>query len=87
MSKYKLNPCPFCGGEAIVEIFEFNGNRFVRCLDCYATSGQATDIKNAIEAWNKRVDTSLCATCDLFKDCAPIGSRWECDNYEKKDGG
>lgn len=56
MSEVKLKPCPFCGGEAeICNIYDHR--RSVRCHKCWAKSVfvDESDIKEAVEAWNKRV--------------------------------
>ena len=62
----ELKPCPFCGGEAIINEIEphthvfatfmpdYGGSTFIECTGCtYAISGQTKD--EAIAAWNRRV--------------------------------
>ena len=52
--KEKLKPCPFCGGEAELEI---NGLYWdVNCKRCLANVGayKCYNKKQAVEAWNKR---------------------------------
>lgn len=51
----KLLPCPFCGGEAIID--EGQGFFWVTCGECFA-SGAATGEKQAIAAWNTRSITA-----------------------------
>ena len=54
MSEEKLKPCPFCGGEAELEI---NGLYWdVNCKRCLANVGayKCYNKKQAIEAWNRR---------------------------------
>lgn len=58
----KLKPCPFCGEKDNLSIRKWSGwnNHFVRCESCFAIvpDPSATDFtkKEAIEAWNRRVD-------------------------------
>ena len=55
MSEEKLRNCPFCGGEAELEI---NGLYWdVNCKRCLANVGayKCYNKKQAVEAWNKRV--------------------------------
>ena len=56
----KLKPCPFCGGEAKVSKYEIITNmptHSVHCADCYSrTWGMFDKEKQAIEAWNRRVN-------------------------------
>lgn len=65
MSDYKeLKPCPFCGGDAVVEYRPYKGNKLfmAKCLLCGANSKPVSDykypadeaIERAIEAWNSR---------------------------------
>lgn len=56
----ELKPCPFCGGEAIVNR---HYNRFsewwiVSCPNCHITqAGNGYEFSfEAIEAWNRRAD-------------------------------
>lgn len=64
MSETKLKPCPFCGGEAVLE--SYNARKgFEACIQCngctayvptitYDTEEEA--IEKAIKAWNRRVN-------------------------------
>ena len=56
----ELKRCPFCGGEGCIQRHEFVGytDTFgVVCLDCCCETRQFYDTKkDAIEAWNRRVD-------------------------------
>ena len=53
-----LRPCPFCGGEACMQVHEFVGYRNtygIVCLDCGAETRQFFMSKSeAEEAWNIR---------------------------------
>lgn len=54
MSEIKLLPCPFCGGEA--ELNLFLGNYLVTCTECPGATApiRGTTKEEAIEAWNTR---------------------------------
>ena len=57
----EIKKCPFCGGEAkIVQEYDAMIGKtfyFCACVDCTATifDGEVEE-KQAIEAWNRRVD-------------------------------
>lgn len=54
----KLKPCPFCGGEPVLQEHVFHGYRStfgVVCLDCCCETRQFYDTqKEAADAWNRR---------------------------------
>lgn len=56
----KLKKCPFCGGEA-----EIIGGKtedevaWVVCKQCYAESPVHSSKKDAVNAWNRRVNEWL----------------------------
>lgn len=57
----KLAPCPFCGGEVILDYYG-SGNWHFNCVVCPTTISIFTGINEeepeeskAIEIWNKRV--------------------------------
>lgn len=59
----QLKPCPFCGGEARIYVYdhfdEYQGNLTtyrVECAKCWASVGLYTTDKKAIEMWNRRVN-------------------------------
>lgn len=74
----KIKPCPFCGGEAIVEKTDVAFFR-VRCKECACDIGRHWFMveDKAIEAWNRREpmdkiveqleDNSLCANLNAFE--------------------
>ncbi|MCD8350069.1 MAG: Lar family restriction alleviation protein [Planctomycetaceae bacterium] len=49
----ELRPCPFCGGEADVEMV-LNDYWNAYCVDCGATTTDIIDQNEAIAAWNRR---------------------------------
>ena len=52
----ELKPCPFCGFPQIALYPRHNGFNFkVYCFNCSAQLYRGTE-KEAIEAWNRRVD-------------------------------
>ncbi|MBQ1959760.1 MAG: Lar family restriction alleviation protein [Firmicutes bacterium] len=64
ISRQKLKPCPFCGGEAVISvdtdaITDTEGRVWAYtavCNKCAASSGLTFTVEKAIEVWNKRVD-------------------------------
>lgn len=56
----KLKPCPFCGGEPVLQEHVFHGYRStfgVVCLDCCCETRQFYDTaREAAEAWNRRAE-------------------------------
>lgn len=52
---YKLKPCPFCGGKA--KLFEDKDYQIysVTCTECDAGTNRYGIRRDAIEAWNGRV--------------------------------
>ena len=54
----ELKPCPFCGGEAEFEYYWWQETVVIKCPKCGASSEPQFYENEAIEAWNKRVETS-----------------------------
>lgn len=54
MSERIIKLCPFCGGEAYIEII-CKGLMYIRCKECSA-SVPAKNKSKAIERWNRRAD-------------------------------
>ena len=57
----ELKPCPFCGGkDSGILTTSYDGYWFaVFCEDCMAQTRKCRQEKDAIEAWNRRVDNDL----------------------------
>lgn len=54
-SDKRLLPCPFCGGEAAVEMDEsWYWEWEAYCLNCHASLGHFTSKEEAITVWNTR---------------------------------
>lgn len=53
---YDLKPCPFCGGEAILETVDGNSPEecYIYCPECDFESGVYSEPKFIIEKWNRR---------------------------------
>ena len=58
-----LKPCPFCGGEAVLNDFECERIcSYVKCRECGAESGlvkmsaEYSSDGKAVERWNRRAD-------------------------------
>lgn len=53
---FELKPCPFCGGEADFFEDEFFCRYSVVCTECGAETDTYGDERDAMDAWNKRVE-------------------------------
>ena len=51
----KLNPCPFCGGKAILSEDKRYNVHSVFCNECYIETSLQNTEQEAIDAWNRRV--------------------------------
>jgi Lar family restriction alleviation protein len=66
MSKKRLKPCPFCGGDDMLQAELGEGGYYLTCLACKsrgpAVGGRLGDmqkkIKEACEGWDKRAEAS-----------------------------
>ena len=62
MKKIKLNPCPFCGGKAILDSWHpyhlRNWEKIIKaevyCDVCVARSSVYDSVSEAVDAWNRR---------------------------------
>lgn len=58
---YELDPCPFCGGKAILvridTSFRYDKTErgFVRCSKCEVEQAWSEPLEDAVERWNTRV--------------------------------
>lgn len=75
MGAVKLEPCPFCGGEAkITQACVMQPLFCVHCVDCDTSGGHYFTEEDAIEAWNTRVER----TCHMIDNGAEFCCS-ECD--------
>ena len=51
-AEIKLKPCPFCGGEAVLDVYK--GTGLVSCKSCTLVTKNGDDVLSAVEAWNHR---------------------------------
>lgn len=53
-----LKPCPFCGGEVILETVDGNSPEecYIYCPECDFESGVYSEPKFIVEKWNRRAD-------------------------------
>ena len=66
MNMPDLKPCPFCGGEALLDHdYEGMGASYVRCKKCglesirFIKSFECASDDRAVEFWNRRADNDL----------------------------
>lgn len=66
MTEPKLKPCPFCGGEAFLDVIpphrhylvdlpDYEGGATVECTEC-AAGMMGRTAKEVTEMWNRRTD-------------------------------
>ena len=55
----KLKPCPFCGGKAILSADKHYNIYSVWCDECCAGTSNYGEEKEAIDAWNSRVQPTF----------------------------
>lgn len=93
MNDNALLPCPFCGGEAQLEISTnvFGERRFrVYCTGgiCGARIGLRESMTEAVSAWNRRPDASArCAGSSPFVDAEAPAHANSIPQEEDKDNG
>jgi Restriction alleviation protein Lar len=68
-SLVRLQPCPFCGGEAQLRT-SGGGSVYVHCVVCFAASNVVSNKtkgakRKVTEAWNRRVGGSLLRVMDV----------------------
>ena len=54
----ELKPCPFCGGEAIVDGCD-DTLWIVICKECNSSIGYKETKEEAVEAWNRRIEPTF----------------------------
>lgn len=55
MDEIKLKRCPFCGREAVFEIYEGDEDEYqVKCQFCFASTWIEESKEEAAEEWNRR---------------------------------
>lgn len=73
----KLKRCPFCGGEASLEVIRENEVAFccVECDQCGISTYNSTNMKEVVDIWNTRTPEIVrCGECRHF-DGSEIAGR------------
>ena len=65
MTETKLKPCPFCGGEAYIDVYD--DKLYVRCHGCESMTALYDDNQEAIDAWNTRAERWISVKDELPK--------------------
>lgn len=66
----KLKRCPFCGGEASLEVIRENEVAFccVECDQCGISTYSSTNMKEVVDIWNTRTPEIVrCGECRFFE--------------------
>lgn len=66
----KLKRCPFCGGEASLEVIRENEVAFccVECDQCGISTYSSTNMKEVVDMWNTRAPEIMrCGECRRYK--------------------
>lgn len=53
----ELLPCPFCGGKAFINTYDYEGfgkTYYVFCTNCQVETFERNTEVEAVEAWNRR---------------------------------
>ena len=58
MPEIKLKPCPFCGSEALYEVYEdmYKNTYKVKCSHCFAETRYENTKEEAANKWNRRIN-------------------------------
>jgi transcription elongation factor Elf1 len=55
----EIKYCPFCNGEGVPNSSVNEREHFITCCECGACTRIGWTLDEAIEAWNKRLDSNL----------------------------
>ena len=84
----ELKPCPFCGGEAIVDGCD-DTLWIVICKECNASIGHKGTEQEAIDAWNRRIEPTFTpatmADSDRLRQQQPQGQIPQWWRYDPAD--
>lgn len=80
LTEQEIAPCPFCGGEALINVIEphdhyfvnlprYEGTTFIECTNCTCTIC-ASDRDKATKDWNRRADSAQIALLRKERDAA-----------------
>lgn len=86
ISRQKLKPCPFCGGDKI-RLTNWGLYR-CWCANCLAQAANEISEKDAVEAWNRRVEppADQWIPCDIAVPAEPVGEYYKDVQIKKRSG-
>lgn len=81
----ELEPCPFCGGEAMLcENLDYS---YVYCMRCGCQTNEVGDILDAIEAWNTRYKRTCHDTTPYLSNGLPYPDIFTCSECGAREDG
>lgn len=76
MKKIELESCPFCDGQAEIEVPPFRHFKFYRvvCQKCHCGTKEYPNIEMAVDDWNRRPEALVykghyrCPSCNTYNE-------------------
>ena len=83
-----IGPCPFCGGEAVIQRFGNQGLPFRIICSCGAEirGGKGESVADGIERWNRRAERTCRAVEFIEEETFGTGLYFECSECHETIG-